>query len=89
MKFRRILTLILGIAILSSLLSGCGSDKPTESSTPPTPDSSTPPVTVQPSLPDTLQHICDLGIADKEILSHANEVCSRKEVGKRSQTAIW
>lgn len=79
MKFRRILTLILGIAILSSLLSGCGSDKPTEISTPPTPDSSTPPVTVQPSLPDTLQHICDLGIADKEILSHANEVCSRKE----------
>ena len=79
MNFKRILYLLIEVAVLFCLLFGCGSDTPTESSDPPVSDPSAPSNAVQPTLTDTLQHVCDLGIADMEVLSRADEICSREE----------
>ena len=79
MNFKRILYLFIEVAVLSCLLFGCGSDTPTERSDSPVSDSSAPSNAVQPTLTDTLQRVCDLGIADIEVLSRAGEICSREE----------
>lgn len=72
MKSSRIPAFLLVVALLTSLLSGFGRS-PVESSA-----SATPAPASELALPETLQQVCDLGIADEKTLLRADSVCTRQ-----------
>ena len=76
MKHKRMLCLLLPAVVLCGLLSGCQNPS-SESSTSSAPDIT--PVAPEPTLSDTLQQIHDFGIADIEVLTRAEDICTQEE----------
>ena len=70
MTHKRMMSLLMTVAIICGLLTGC-QNSPSESSNPSTPD-----VT---ALSDTLRQVYDLGIANIEVLIRAEDVCTKEE----------
>lgn len=76
MKHKRMMSFLLTTAIICGLLTGCQNSL-SENGEPSTPDVT--PVTPAAELSDTLQQVCDLGIADIAVLSRWDEVCTKEE----------
>ena len=79
MNVKRVLSLLLSLTLVLGLLTGCQNES-SESVTPSTPDVT--PADPAPELSDTLQQIYDLGIADIEVLSRAEDICTREEAAR-------
>lgn len=92
MKTKRMICLLLSVLMVLGMLSACGSNQTeapnnTQEPTPgqtqdPAPDQTQEP-TAEPEpvleLNETLQQVCDLGIADIEVLARAEDICTRAE----------
>lgn len=74
---KQIICFIVSLIMILGLLSGCGQSHSAD------PDAaqadSAPEETIPPVLSERLQQVCDLGIADRELLYRAEDVCTRGE----------
>lgn len=84
MKMKQIVSLLLSFVMVFGLLSGCGNNQP--EATDPMPDTTpsqtqatTEATEPAPQISEALQEVCDLGIADMDLLLRTEDVCTRAE----------
>ena len=76
MQTKRTICLLLSVLMVLGMLSGCGSSQPESANNTQEPAATPEPL---PALSETLQQVCDLGIADIEVLARAEDICTRAE----------